>query len=180
MVSEERKDQENQAVPVMKKQYVYYIGFGIVIIAVILAGLMIATTPRTTPALDKKPVVTISVFQSPQMKKTSEGTVISYAVNTSRFADDGLDLVKAEVLDKKTDVVLLKLEGTGLAEQYIPVDPSGGEGTSEFPVIKFNLTVPSDAIPSGLTGRLTFVSKTKAALPFIVTGGDVHLIAAGV
>nr|WP_319540481.1 hypothetical protein [uncultured Methanospirillum sp.] len=179
MVSYEREDQEVQAVPVMKKQYVYYIGFGIVVIAVIFAGLMVATTPRTTPALDKKPVVTISVHESPQMKKTNEGTLISYAVNTSRFADDGLDLVKAEVLDKKTDLVLLKLEGTSLTEQYTPVDPAAGTGVADYPVIRFDVTVPSDKIPSDVFSRLTFASKTKAALPFMVTGGDIHLIAAG-
>jgi hypothetical protein len=164
----------------MKKKYVYYIGFGIVIIAVLITGLMVATTPRTTPVLDKKPVVTISVYQSPQMKKTEAGTVISYIINTSRFADDGLDLVKAEVLDKKTEVVLLKLEGTNLAERYTPADQTGGAGKSENPVVKFDVSVSSDKIPSDLINRLTFVSKNKAALPFTVTGGDVHLISAGV
>lgn len=113
------------------------------------------------------------------MKKTNEGTLISYAVNTSRFADDGLDLVKAEVLDKKTDLVLLKLEGTSLTEQYTPVDPAAGTGVADYPVIRFDVTVPSDKIPSDVFSRLTFASKTKAALPFMVTGGDIHLIAAG-
>lgn len=159
----------------MKKKNVYYIGFGIVIIAIVLAGLMVATTPRITPALEKKPVVTISVFQSPEMKKTEAGTVISFAINTSRI--DDLDLIKAEVLDTHTDKVLLKLEGARLDEQYVHADQAGNLG---YPVIKLNVTVSSDQIPSDLLNRLTFVSKTKAALPFTVTGGDIHLISAQV
>jgi hypothetical protein len=161
----------------MKKKNVYYIGFGIVIIAVVLAGLMVATTPRITPVLEKKPIVTISVFQPPQMKKTEAGTVISYGLNTSRFDDDGLDLIKTEALDKNTDKVLLKLEGTSLDEQYSPADQAGKSG---YPVVKLNVTVSSDKIPSDITNRLTFVSKSKAALPFTVTGGDIHLLSADV
>jgi hypothetical protein len=157
----------------MKKKNVYYIGFGIVIIAVVLAGLMVATTPHTTPALEKKPVVTISVFESPQMKKTEAGTIISYAINTSRFED--LDLIKAEVLDTNTDKILLKLEGARLDEQYVHGDQTGNSG---YPIIKLNITVSSDKIPSDISNRLTFVSKNKAALPFTVVGGDIHLLPA--
>ncbi|PWR73746.1 hypothetical protein [Methanospirillum lacunae] len=161
----------------MKKKNVYYIGFGIVIIAIVIAGLMVATTPRITPVLEKKPIVTISVFESPQMQKTEAGTVISYAINTSRFADDDLDLIKIEVLDTNTEKTLLKLEGTSLDEKYSSADQAGKSG---YPVVKLNVTVSSDKIPSDITNRLTFVSKNKAALPFSVTGGDIHLLSAEV
>ncbi len=162
----------------MKKEWVYYIGFGIVIIAVIFTALMVVTTSRTTPAMYEKPDVTISVIQAPQMKKTGEETVISYSINTSRFADDGLDLIKAEVQDKNTEAILLKLEGTSLVDHYTPADSAGSVGKSEYPVVRFDVTVPSDQIPTDILNRLTFISKTKAALPFTVTGGDIHLISA--
>jgi len=160
----------------MKKQWVYYIGFGFILISILVTGLIVATTPHLTPALDKKPVITISVSESPQLKKTAEGTTITYAVETSRFSDDEFNLVKAEVLDKTSGEVLLKLEGTELAKWYVPVSQTSDK--AGVPAVRFEVTVPPEQIPSELFSRLTFVSKAKAALPFTVTGGDVHLLAA--
>ncbi|MDD1729900.1 MAG: hypothetical protein LUQ50_12620 [Methanospirillum sp.] len=162
----------------MEQKWVYILGFGCIVLAVVGTLFIMMSTSQTTPVLDEKPNVTISVPNPAVVGQDSGGTFIAYTMETSRFGDDNLNLVKVEVLDKSSGAVLLKLDGTALTRVYEPGLPTQSTGTnvpSPLPRIRIQAPVPSGQVPGEITNRLTFVSKEKASLPFSITGGDLVL-----
>ena len=162
----------------MEQKWVYILGLGCVVLAVIVTMFVMMSTSQTTPVLDEKPNVTISVPKPAVVGQDSGGTFIAYTLEASRFGDDNLNLVKVEVLDKSSGAVLLKLDGTALTRVYEPGLPIQNTGTNvppSLPRIRIQVPVPSGQVPGEITNRLTFVSKEKASLPFSITGGDLAL-----
>ena len=163
----------------LNKRTVYSLGFGLILIAVVLTAFVVMSSPHETPALEETPHVNISVPLSPEVTTGAEGTHLVYTLETSRFADDGLALVKLRVLDKDTGKELLNLEGTSLNRALELVSPTqtdsaepNSSGNLTDPRIPITLNLPASDLPHTITHQLTFTSKTKAALPFTISGGE--------
>ncbi len=151
----------------MDKRIVYGIGSGFVILCILVAGVLLASshsydsTPRETAES-----VNITV-PAPPVQETHETRVtLAYTIETSPFSDAGLDLMKVEVIDPEEGTVLKAFTGDRLAEVFTP-----GTGT-RVPSVSVRLDLDRETIPETLTHRLTFISKNRAVLPIVVSGGD--------
>ena len=173
----------------MEKRFVYYIGFGFIIIALLIAGSVIFTANqnRASPT-PLSPEVAISVPSTPVLKQTDNGVSISYDLRASHLSEVNLDLITVEVLDKESGKTLEVLDGellrkaTHSGADSLSSDKKhlGGSENSSFPVISVVLKTDSEAVPRVLTHRLTFVNPEKAALPFTITGGETAVPAGNV
>lgn len=166
----------------IEKRTVYFMGLGIILIAVVFGGFVMVSTPRETPVLEETPAVHISVPLPPILTSGDTGKILTYTLRTSRFADEGLTLIKVRVLGKETGETLMTLEGTTLthalesgATKPAGIDPATSLPNLSGPEIPLTIHIPSGNLPLTITHQLTFTSKTKAVLPFVVTGGEVRV-----
>lgn len=170
----------------MQKRFIYYIGFGFIIIALLLTGFVILTSHHDT-ALNQSasPTVTISVPSAPVLKPGGGLQEISYDIETSRFGDEGLNLIRVEIIEKETGKILQTLDGEKLRRVYQPPSgfqssdnhPQNSPGDTPFPRIFVAFTPESGSQPGILIHRLTFTSQERAAMPFTVTGGQTLVVA---
>ena len=155
----------------MKRQTIYLIGAGFILVAVMLAGMLLLTSDRNeVPYGHSFRDITISVPEMPVFKQTGGIATIEYRIVTSRFEDDDITLVKVDILDEKTGNVMMTLEKEGLQAVY---HPATGEDT--YPEIAITLTSEPTLIPKSVLHRLTFTSQGRAVLPFSVTGGTADI-----
>ena len=165
----------------MEKRFVYYIGFGFIILALLIAGSVIFTTNqnRASPT-PISPEVMISVSSTPVLKQTDNGVSISYDLEISDLSEVELNLITVKVLDMDSGKTLQVLDGELLRKAIrfgsdsLSSDKKhlGGSGNSSITKISVMLISDSQAIPKIVTHHLTFVNPEKAALPFTITGGE--------
>ncbi|HOW03930.1 hypothetical protein [Methanospirillum hungatei] len=155
----------------MNKKVVYLTGLGFIIIAMIIAGILLATSTRHDPVPDEHDIRTISVSVSTPLTMAENGDVLtlSYGLETSRFVEDELTLTQVEVLDKDTGEVIHVLEKEDLQRSF-----SVGDDTDN-PIITLKYQISSELLPAMITHRLFFISDGRAILPFSVTGGEVQV-----
>lgn len=155
----------------MKRQTIYLIGAGFILVAVMLAGMLLLTSDRNVvPEGHSFRDITVSIPEMPVIKQKGGIATIEYRIVTSRFEDDDITLVKVEILDEKTGDVMMTLEKEGLQAVY---SPATGEDT--FPEIAISFSREPTRIPESLLHRLTFTSQGRAVLPFSVTGGSADI-----
>ena len=167
---------------IMKKQWVYYIGFGFIIIALLITGSVILTMSQApAPSRADSNEVEITISSAPVVIVADGVPAISYDIQTSRFRDAGLNLIRVEVLDKETEKNLQTFDGESLRQIYYPEsnpspsdqNPQTGPGISSLPRISVVLIPDSMTPPRILTHRLTFTSTERATLPFTISGGEI-------
>lgn len=172
----------------MEKRWVYYIGFGFIVIALLLAGSVILTANLNKPSAPFSPEVTISVPSPPVLNMEKNGISISYDLETSSFKDEGLNLIRVEVVDRETGKTLHILDGESLMRSTrsgsgtLSSDQESQVTPENSPLPRISVVLISDprAAPQILTHRLTFVSQERAALPFIIIGGETSVITGNV
>lgn len=129
------------------------------------------------------PVVSMYV-PFPPIPVQSDGVVnIAYELETSGFAEKGLNLTRAEALDPASGIILSSLEDEALLKMYHPASvppPTPGElqnGTKNLtsPRISFWIRVENGYVPDEITHHLTFKKTPDSITPIIVTGGDVRV-----
>jgi hypothetical protein len=111
-------------------------------------------------------------------------TNLGYKLEISPVAEQGLNLIRAEVLDPSTGAILLTLEGDTLRQLYHPASippPTPQErqaGTQNLTAPRLSLWVriASAKVPETLVHRLTFDGNATAGAPLIVTGRETRVL----
>lgn len=155
----------------MNKKVVYLTGLGFIIIAMITAGILLATSTRNSPVSEEHDIRNISVSVSTPLdiSENRDFVTLSYVLETSRYGDDELSLTRVEVLNKKTGEVIHVLEKDNLQKAI-----SSGDNRVN-PTIRIEYQISSDILPAVITHRLYFISDGRAILPFTVIGGEVQV-----
>ena len=155
----------------MNKKVVYLTGLGFIIIAMIIAGILLATSTRHDPVPDEHDIRNISVSVSTPLSISESGDMValSYVLETSRFGEDELTLTRVEVLDKGSGEVIHVLEKDNLQKSF-----SLGDDRNN-PTVTLEFQISADILPAMITHRLYFISDGRSILPFSVTGGEVQV-----
>ncbi len=155
----------------MDKKLVYLAGFGLIIITIILAGILLVTSHRyeTTDSVDDEIHNTsLSVVNSSNITIRDTFVDISYELELTELGEEELSLIKVEVLNKKTGEILKTFDHKSLEQIYSP-------GTiSKKPTIKIAITLAKGESLGILTHQVYFISEKKAMLPFSIKGGEVR------
>ncbi len=155
----------------MNKNLVFLTGLGFIIIAMITAGILLATSTRHSPVPDEHDIRNISVSVSTpiSISENSDLVTLSYVLETSRYGDDELTLTRVEILDKETGEVIYVLEKDNLLKAI----SQGNE--RDNPAITIEFQISSELLPAIITHRLYFISGGRAILPFSVLGGEMQV-----
>jgi len=155
-----------------------------ILLVVIVAGILFMAGSPT--ALRQVPqIVTMTVPFPPVPFNSDNVTNLGYELEISPVTEPGLRIMRAEVLDPSTVVILLTLEGDTLRQFYHPASippPTPNErqaGTQNLTTPRLSLWVrvaAPDMVPETLVHRLTFDGNATAGTPLIVTGGETRVL----
>ena len=154
-----------------------------ILLVVIVAGILfMAGSP--TALRQVSPDVTMTVPFPPVPFNSDNVTNLGYELEISPVDEPGLRIIRAEVLDPSTGVILLTLEGDTLRQFYHPASippPTPNErqaGTQNLTAPRLSLwvRVAPDKVPETLVHRLTFDGNATSGTPLIVTGGKTRIL----
>ena len=155
----------------MKKTHVYLVGFGFIVVIMIIAGVLLATSNRYETEVGTSDIsnISVSVIGTPKITMNKDSMEISYILELSGFKKDELTLTKVEVLNKKSGGTIKTFEQESLRKIY-------AQGENEkVPKLQMTLSFLKEDTPPIIIHRLRFVSAGKAILPFSVTGGEIRI-----
>lgn len=154
-----------------------------ILLVVIVAGILFFVSPPPAPR-QMPQIVTMTVPFSPVPFNSDTVTNLGYELEISPVAEPGLRIMRAEVLDPSTGVILLTLEGDTLRQFYHPASippPTPNErqaGTQNLTAPRLSLWVriAPAKVPETLVQRLTFDGNATAGAPLIITGGKTRIL----
>ena len=154
-----------------------------ILLVVIVAGILFFVSPPPAPR-QMPQIVTMTVPFSPVPFNSDTVTNLGYELEISPVAEPGLRIIRAEVLDPSTGVILLTLEGDTLRQFYHPASiplPTAQErqaGTQNLTTPRLSLwvRVAPAKVPETLVHRLTFDGNITSGAPLIVTGGKTRIL----
>jgi hypothetical protein len=154
-----------------------------ILLVVIVAGILFFVSPPPAPR-QMPPDVTMTVPFPPVPFSSDTVTNLGYELEISPVAEPGLRIIRAEVLDPSTGVILLTLEGDTLRQFYHPASiplPTAQErqaGTQNLTAPRLSLWVriAPAKVPETLVQRLTFDGNATAGAPLIITGGKTRIL----
>ena len=154
-----------------------------ILLVVIVAGILFFVSPPPAPR-QMPPDVTMTVPFPPVPFSSDTVTNLGYELEISPVAEPGLRIIRAEVLDPSTGVILLTLEGDTLRQFYHPASiplPTAQErqaGTQNLTAPRLSLwvRVAPAKVPETLVQRLTFDGNITSGAPLIVTGGKTRIL----
>lgn len=151
----------------MEKKWVNSIGFGLIIISVLLAAsVFITAQQRDVPSQVPLDVpATLGVLDPPEVVRDGGEVQISYDLLISGMNPEEMELVRLEVLDSVSHQTLHLLQGEELDRTFTP-SPDGGSISLEY-------VCPVPGLPKPLTHRLMITRTGRTALPSLLSGGDI-------
>ncbi|NLV26021.1 MAG: hypothetical protein GXY48_02470 [Methanomicrobiales archaeon] len=156
----------------MQKRQVIWIGYSIIIFAMIIAAILIISSDRHAdpPGTEDVRNISIVVSDNPVINKAGDTIHLSYFLKTPPYEDNDLKLMKIELIEKESGRVIYTFGG-----EKVDLLNQISDEVNHSVLHELSYAIPADTMPSLYTHRLSFISDGRAILPFSISEGDISI-----